>query len=104
MEKEHRKSTLMNYTKEQLVEHIMCLEHNNNVLEENFNRQYENCMKLLNDMNLINDTYKNRKIDRCDVCVNKGCKMLKPEVRHLAIKECKSKGFINFILPEKSED
>ena len=29
MEKEHRKSTLMNYTKEQLVEYCMCLEHNN---------------------------------------------------------------------------
>ena len=29
MEKEHRKSTLMNYTKEQLVEYCMYLEHNN---------------------------------------------------------------------------
>lgn len=60
MEKEHRKSTLMNYTKEQLVDYCMCLEHNNNVMEQNFNQQYLNCMKLLDDMKLINDTYKNR--------------------------------------------
>ena len=61
MEKEHRKSTLMNYTKEQLVEYCMCLEHNNNVMEQNFNQQYINCMKMLDDMKLINDTYKNRR-------------------------------------------
>ena len=61
MEKEHKKATLMSYTKECLVEYCMCLEHNNNVMEENFNRQYENCMKLLDDMKLVNDTYKNRK-------------------------------------------
>ena len=64
MEKEHRKSTLMQYTKEQLVEYCMCLEHNNNVMEQNFNQQYINCMKLLDDMKLINDTYKNRKIEQ----------------------------------------
>ena len=61
MEKEHRKSTLMNYTKEELVEYCMCLEHTNNVLEHNFENQYRNCMKLLDDMKLINDTYKNRR-------------------------------------------
>ena len=51
----------MNYTKEQLVDYCMCLEHNNNVMEQNFNQQYENCMKLLDDMKLVNDTYKNRR-------------------------------------------
>ena len=61
MEKEHRKSTLMRYTKEQLVDYCMCLEHNNNVMEQNFNQQYINCMRMLDDMKLINDTYKNRK-------------------------------------------
>lgn len=61
MEKEHRYSTLMNYTKKQLVEHCMCLEHNNNVLEQNFNQQYLNVLQLLDDMKLVNDTYKNRK-------------------------------------------
>jgi uncharacterized protein YdeI (YjbR/CyaY-like superfamily) len=43
------------------VEYCMCLEHNNNVLEHNFENQYRNCMKLLDDMKLINDTYKNRR-------------------------------------------
>ena len=61
MEKEHRKSTLMGYSKEYLVEYCMCLEHNNNVLEQNFEQQYKNCMQLLDDMKLINDTYKNRR-------------------------------------------
>ena len=61
MEKEHRKSTLMNYTKEQLVDYIMCLEHNNNVLEQNFEQQYINCMRMLDDMKLVNDTYENRR-------------------------------------------
>lgn len=61
MEKEHRKSTLMNYTKEQLVDYCMCLEHNNNVMEQNFNQKYRNCMQMLDDMKLLNDTYKNRR-------------------------------------------
>ncbi|MEG1022365.1 MAG: hypothetical protein RSE50_12710 [Myroides sp.] len=47
IEKEHSKTTLMNWTKEQLAEHVMCLEHNNNVLHENNNIQYENITKLL---------------------------------------------------------
>ena len=64
MEKDHRKSTLMNYTKEQLVDYCMCLEHNNNVLEHNFNQQYKNCLKLLDDMKLVNDTYKNSRKER----------------------------------------
>lgn len=74
MEKEHRKSTLMNYTKEQLVEYCMCLEHNNNVMEQNFNQQYINCMKLLDNMKLINDTYKNRRKENFVTDTNVGSK------------------------------
>ena len=32
-----------------------------NVMEQNFNQQYKNCMKLIDDMKLVNDTYKNRR-------------------------------------------
>lgn len=69
MEKEHRKSTLMNYTKEQLVDYCMCLEHNNNVMEQNFNQQYLNCMRLIDDMKLVNDAYKNRHKGGAEECI-----------------------------------
>ena len=42
IEKEHKKETLMNKTKKELVEHIMCLEHNNNVLHETLEQQAKN--------------------------------------------------------------
>lgn len=56
-QKEHRKATLMKWTKEELVEHIMCLEHNINAVSESFDNQYNNCLKLLDDMKLVNKTY-----------------------------------------------
>lgn len=59
IQKEHTRNTLMHWRKEDLVEHILCLEHNNNVLHETFEQQYKNCMQLIDDMNLINDTLKN---------------------------------------------
>lgn len=49
IEKEHRESVLMNWTKKRLVEQIMCLEHNNNVLHDTVNTQYENYLKLVAD-------------------------------------------------------
>lgn len=52
----HKKRTLMGYTKEELVDHCLCLEHNNSVLKENFEIQYKNCMKMIDDMNLLNNT------------------------------------------------
>lgn len=56
--KEHKRSTLMQWKKEELVEHCLCLEHNVNVLHETFEQQYLNCVKLIDDMTLINDTLK----------------------------------------------
>ncbi len=47
IEKEHRKTTLMQWTKEQLIEHIMCLEHNNNVLHDTIDQQAQNFKELL---------------------------------------------------------
>jgi hypothetical protein len=60
----HSRSTLMGYTKEELVDHCLCLEHNNRVLKEIFEAQYQNCMKIIDDMNLLNATLlKVRKIN-----------------------------------------
>ena len=56
-QKEHKKSTLMKWSKEELVEYILCLEHNINAVNESFDNQYNNCLKLLDDMKLINKTY-----------------------------------------------
>ena len=61
-QKEHRKSTLMSWSKEELAEHIMCLEHNINALNESFDNQYNNCLKLLNDMELVGRTYTEAKM------------------------------------------
>ena len=58
-QKEHRKTALMKWTKEELAEHILCLEHNYNVLYESFDNQYRNCLTLLDDMKLVNDSYTN---------------------------------------------
>lgn len=60
-QKEHRKTALMKWTKEELAEHIVCLEHNYNALYESFDNQYHNCLKLLDDMKLVNDTYSKAK-------------------------------------------
>jgi len=54
----HEKRTLMGWTKEALVERVMCLEHNNAAQAESFEIQYQNCMKMVDDMNLLNDGLK----------------------------------------------
>ncbi len=56
-QKEHKKATLMRWSKEELAEYILCLEHNINAVNESFDNQYNNCLKLLDDMKLINKTY-----------------------------------------------
>lgn len=56
-QKEHKKETLMRWSKEELAEYIICLEHNINAVSESFDNQYHNCLKLLDNMKLINKTY-----------------------------------------------
>ena len=56
-QKEHKKATLMHWSKEELAEHIMMLEHNINALNESFEDQYSNCLKLIEDMKLVNKTF-----------------------------------------------
>ena len=56
-QKEHKKATLMRWSKEDLAEHIMMLEHNINALKESFENQYSNCLKLVDDMKLLNRTF-----------------------------------------------
>lgn len=46
IEKEHKKSSLMSKKKSELVEHIMWLEHNNNVMHDTLNTQADNFIKL----------------------------------------------------------
>ena len=56
-QKEHKKSTLMKWSKEELVEYIMCLEHNINAVNESFDNQYHNCVRLLTEMTTVKNTY-----------------------------------------------
>ena len=57
MQKEHKKQTLLNWSKEELADYIMMLEHNINVINESFEIQYNNCLKMIDDMKLLNKTY-----------------------------------------------
>ena len=61
--KTHKRSTLMNWTRRELVDYIMNLEHNNQVLEERFEQQYKNCMQIIRDMDIFNKTYKERHVN-----------------------------------------
>lgn len=56
-QKEHKKSTLRQWSKEELVDYCIMLEHNINAVSESLDIQYNNCLKFLNDMKLINKTY-----------------------------------------------
>lgn len=58
MEKEHKKSTLMQWPKEKLVDCIMSLEHNNNALHESFEIQYGNCVKMIDELTEVKKRYK----------------------------------------------
>lgn len=43
----------MNWTKEQLAEHVMCLEHNNNSLQERMDIQFYNIENVLESLEYI---------------------------------------------------
>ena len=53
-----KKSTLQNYTKVQLIDIVLCLQHNNEVFEQTLDQQYHNALKLLEEMNIFNIAYK----------------------------------------------
>jgi len=63
MNAEHSRKTLMGYSKEDLVEHCMALEHNNKALKMQFETQYQNCMKIIEDMNVLNKGFKETQHD-----------------------------------------
>ena len=54
----HRKSTLKNYKKEELVDYCLALEQNITNLKASFEVQCSNCMKIVDDMNLLNEGLK----------------------------------------------
>ena len=56
-QKEHTKTTLLKWSKEELADYCIMLEHNINAISESFDNQYNNCLKILDDMKLINKTY-----------------------------------------------
>ena len=56
-QKEHKKATLMKWNKEELVNHILMLEHNLNSIGASFDVQYKNVINMLNQMSLVNKTY-----------------------------------------------
>ena len=50
---------LQNNTKAQLIDIVLCLQHNNGVLEQTLDQQYHNnALKLLEEMNIFNIAYK----------------------------------------------
>lgn len=49
IEKVHKRTSLMSKKKKELVDHIMFLEHNNNVLNDTLNQQAENFKILLKE-------------------------------------------------------
>ena len=56
-QKEHVKRTLLAWSKNELADYCIMLEHNINVISESLDIQYNNCLKMLDDMKLINKTY-----------------------------------------------
>ena len=63
MKAEHQRKTLLGYTKEELAEYCLNLEHNNKALKMQFEVQYQNCVKIINDMNLLNKGLTSAKMD-----------------------------------------
>ena len=58
MKKPYSQSTLERFTKKELIEYIRMLEYNNENMRQNFDIQYKNCLELVNQMNILNDTYR----------------------------------------------
>ena len=54
----HTEKTLMSYSKQKLVDHCIALEKTNATLRTAFEKQYENCMKIIDDMKILNSTLK----------------------------------------------
>lgn len=58
---EKRVKQLLRYSRKDLAEKCEILENNNSVLIGRFEIQYQNCMKLIDDMNLLNEEFKKAK-------------------------------------------
>ena len=50
----HTEKTLMSYSKQELVDHCIALEKTNDALRTSFEIQYDNCIKMVNDMKILN--------------------------------------------------
>jgi hypothetical protein len=69
IEKEHKRSTLLTSKKEDLVNQIMYLEHNNNVLNDTLNQQAENFKKLCEDCKMS----ENKELKTLQKAFDKAC-------------------------------
>ena len=56
MTNSHTEKTLMSYSKQELVDHCIALEKTNEALRQTFEIQYANCMKMVEDMKILNST------------------------------------------------
>ena len=54
----HKESALKKYSKKELINHCIDLEHNLDALKKTFEVQYQNCMNMIADMNILNNTMK----------------------------------------------
>ena len=54
MNKKHSVKTLMSLSKQRIADYCIMLENNNQVLQDTIEIQYANCMKLLDDMKILN--------------------------------------------------
>ena len=62
----HTEKTLMSYSKQELVNHCMALEKTNEALRTTFEKQYENCMKIIEDMKILNSTLEKARMNNFD--------------------------------------
>ena len=66
MTNNHTEKTLMSYSKQELVNHCMALEKTNEALRTTFEKQYENCMKIIEDMKILNSTLEKARMNNFD--------------------------------------
>jgi len=65
MNKKHSVKTLMSLSKQRIADYCIMLENNNQVLQDTIEIQYANCMKLLDDMKILNGVLEKARSTAC---------------------------------------
>ena len=63
-DKIHEKETLIKYSRSELADHCITLEHNNKALKATIEQQYANCVQIINDMDVLNERLKNCEVEK----------------------------------------